>query len=149
MIANAGKKLHDCLIDDDNAACKQIISSTAFIASAVITVAAGLAWFLLQRTRQQTSSKDNCEDRNKHKSCAWLPEGHRPVCVVTGSNRGLGLQIVKSLCLDLRALFHTTITTRCQLARRVRHKLLAFVLLSRSPKLVCIRRLGSVSRLLH
>ena len=52
-------------------------------------------------------------------------------------------------CLDLRALFHTTITTRCQLARRERHKLLAFVLLSRSLKLVCIRRLGSVSRLLH
>ena len=111
MIPNAGKKLHDCLIDDDNAACKQIISSTAFIASAVITVAAGLAWFLLQRTRQQTSSKDNCEDRNKHKSCAWLPEGHRPVCVVTGSNRGLGLQIVKSLCLDLRA--HNPIVVLC------------------------------------
>ena len=103
---DAGADIHACLIDDDHTACKKIISSTTFIASAIITVAAGLGWFLLRRVGQgnhHASPKDNCKDRNKHKPCAWLSAGQRPVCVVTGSNRGLGLQIVKQLCVDLRA----------------------------------------------
>ena len=101
-----GDLVQSCLIDEDNDACKQLVSSTAFLVSATLTVVAGLAWFCLQRVWQgnhSDSSKDKSEDRSDNKACAWLPEGQRPVCVVTGSNRGLGLQIVKHLCLDLRA----------------------------------------------
>lgn len=101
-----GALLQACLIDEDNAACKELVSSTTFLVSATFTVVAGLAWFCLQRVWQgndSDSSKEKSEDSSNDKACAWLPEGQRPVCVVTGSNRGLGLQIVKHLCLDLRA----------------------------------------------
>lgn len=104
--AGMGDLVQACFIDEDNAACEQIVSSTTFLVSAALTVVAGLAWFGLRRVWQgnhSASSKEKNEDCGDDKAGSWLPAGQRPVCVVTGSNRGLGLQIVKHLCLDLRA----------------------------------------------
>jgi carbonyl reductase 1 len=98
-MAGRGDLLNGCLVLDRNEDCAQLVQplvpSAAAAALWLLAATLLLGWWCCWRPGLQPATLDGDGPQ-------WEPaHGHRCVAVVTGGNRGLGLQVVRRLQLSL------------------------------------------------